>query len=206
MLPAATVYAVIFTLSNIYLAMYLHSSVEAYKSNKELPPWAVKARALLDHLDDTVKPDDLEEISAGIVENGGGGGWMSIFGGEGYAQMDFLQIKADAYNKYDVRDDYELKRAQDKAREESQPAPPTNPESSANDPTTIIEDLFKISLDSKEIFNDGTEYSAETADADSTSYDAEPKNPHKMGQTMDEFIDVVTPMKETDEEGTATNI
>jgi hypothetical protein len=184
---AGTVYILIFTFFNIYITMYLQSSVNSYKSNGKLPRWAIKSRAFLDNLDDTIKSEEIEKINASIFESVSAIGWMDLFKNGQYSNMAFLQIKADADNTYEVRDDYELKKSKANEKPVQEEADldgeEKNETTSINDPTTIVDALFKASLDVKEI-------DEEEAKADSTGYDNEPKKLKKLDETMNEFESV----------------
>lgn len=118
MVSAASAYFAIFTLTNIFINVYLHKSAEIYRETQKLPKWASDVRTFIEAADGTIKPYEINEI----IEFYSGGKSAAqklaeeqeeklfnenIFGTG--SSLKFLQLKTTTDNKYDIRDDFEYR-------------------------------------------------------------------------------------------------
>lgn len=114
MVSATSAYFAIFTLTNIFINVYLHKAVEVYRKTEKLPKWATDVRTFIETTDGTIKPYDINEIMESyaaelpidLTEE------LKVFETKG--KLKFLQLKATEDDRYDLRDDFEYKRSHKK--------------------------------------------------------------------------------------------
>lgn len=190
MVTAPFVYLSIFSFTNLLISLYLQNSVKKYKTEGKLPVWVVRTRNILDHLDDSVKTLNSDEIRNLNSEKLSDFNFFhqKLVGTDQLASLSFLQIKPfqEGGDLYDFRDDYEFKMSK-------KPLIDLNEKYDGNFDEETIKEMNKSREDEIKGFNDLAQveeelYDNERADLTENEYRNDHSEEfHHLAEVLKEF-------------------